>query len=54
VVQVPSLARGLLIAADGQHHHVGFPRDFDGFRDQPAVFAGSLEALRPDSTSQAA
>src|SRR4051812_17462347 len=36
----PGLARGLLVAADGEHDDVGAARDLDGFGDLLAVFRG--------------
>ena len=37
VVERPGLARGLLVAADGQHDDVGIPGDFDRLGDLPAI-----------------
>ena len=36
----PRLARGLLVAADGEHDDVGPPGDLDGLGDLLAVFRG--------------
>ena len=38
VLQRPGLARGLLVAADGQHNHVGLLRDFNSLGNLLAVF----------------
>ena len=40
VLQVPGFARGLLVAADGEHDDVGLLRHFDSFGDLSAIFCG--------------
>ena len=42
VLQVPCLAGGLLVAADGEDDDVGLLGDFDGFGDLAAVLFLSL------------
>src|ERR1022692_4847078 len=36
----PGFARGLLVAADGEHDHIGPFRHFDGFGNLAAIFGG--------------
>src|SRR5262249_50636902 len=38
MLQAPGLARSLLVAADGEHNHIRFFGDLDGFGNLLAVF----------------